>query len=170
MKPCANSCVPGPASNRWRSSARRCIASIAVACASFPKVGCFWLEMRHILRRHLLARAWWRPSEKWDPAVRIGELRMPKLILHSREDEIIPFAHGEAVYDQAAAPKEFQPLLGRHIEAMRDPSVQKRVQDFFASRCGIKVEREEAVSPDLPSATVPGAALPALQPPRALTF
>lgn len=109
------------------------------------------------------------PSEKWDPAVRIGELRMPKLILHSREDEIIPFAHGEAVYDQAAAPKEFQPLLGRHIEAMRDPSVQKRVQDFFESRCGVEAAKEEPES-GLPSATVPGAALPALQPPRALTF
>lgn len=112
------------------------------------------------------------PAQQWDPAQRIGELRMPKLILHSREDEIIPFAHGEAIYDEAAPPKEFQPLLGRHIEAMRDPSVQARVTGFFERHCGVAAPVEPDVAPQsgvAPEVT-PVPAVPSLQPPRALSF
>lgn len=42
------------------------------------------------------------------------QLRCPVLIIHSRDDEIIPFAMGEALYEAAPAPKAFLELAGDH--------------------------------------------------------
>jgi fermentation-respiration switch protein FrsA (DUF1100 family) len=38
----------------------------------------------------------------------------PILILHSRDDEIAGFHHGEALYEAASEPKTFVPLRGGH--------------------------------------------------------
>jgi fermentation-respiration switch protein FrsA (DUF1100 family) len=38
----------------------------------------------------------------------------PVLIVHSRDDEIIPFAMGEALYAAAKEPKAFLELSGDH--------------------------------------------------------
>jgi fermentation-respiration switch protein FrsA (DUF1100 family) len=43
-----------------------------------------------------------------------GRLRSPVLVVHSRDDEIIPFAMGRALYDAAPAPKSFLELRGDH--------------------------------------------------------
>lgn len=71
-----------------------------------------------------------------DPVEHIAALSMPVLLLHSKEDEVIPFAHGEGLFAAASEPKEFQPLLGRHIASQQDPSVQQRLLQFVYSRCG----------------------------------
>jgi fermentation-respiration switch protein FrsA (DUF1100 family) len=36
------------------------------------------------------------------------------LIAHSPQDDIVPFAHGQALYEAAPAPKEFLELKGGH--------------------------------------------------------
>ena len=38
----------------------------------------------------------------------------PILVIHSRDDEIIPFSHGLAVHDAAEAPKQMLPIRGGH--------------------------------------------------------
>jgi hypothetical protein len=43
-----------------------------------------------------------------------GRLRSPVLVVHSRDDEIIPFAMGRALYDAAPEPKSFLELRGDH--------------------------------------------------------
>jgi len=49
------------------------------------------------------------------PTVRyVRNIETPLLVIHSRDDEIIPFAHGRAVYDAANAPKRFLPITGGH--------------------------------------------------------
>ncbi|MEM8929591.1 MAG: alpha/beta hydrolase [Acidobacteriota bacterium] len=50
---------------------------------------------------HWIAKNGFRSIEK------VAELRMPKLFAHGRQDETIPFAHGEALFEAAAEPKEF---------------------------------------------------------------
>ena len=40
----------------------------------------------------------------------------PVLVVHSRDDEIIPFHHGEAIYDAANEPKRFLEIRGGHNE------------------------------------------------------
>jgi fermentation-respiration switch protein FrsA (DUF1100 family) len=44
----------------------------------------------------------------------VARLRSPVLVVHSRDDEIIPFAMGRALYDAAPAPKSFLALRGDH--------------------------------------------------------
>jgi fermentation-respiration switch protein FrsA (DUF1100 family) len=47
---------------------------------------------------------------------KIGLIRCPKLIIHSKEDEIIPFEHGRKIYEKAVPPKEFLEIKGGHNE------------------------------------------------------
>ena len=83
-----------------------------------------------------------------DPLDHIGDVSAPVLVLHSREDDVIGFEHGEQLYRQAAEPKEFQALLGGHIVALSDSSVQNRVLQFIYSRCGaLDVPPVKAVRP-----------------------
>ena len=45
---------------------------------------------------------------------KIRTVRCPKLIIHSRKDDIVPFEHGRAIYEKAALPKEFLEIRGGH--------------------------------------------------------
>ncbi len=63
-----------------------------------------WLPVR------LLSRFRYATLEK------IGSIKCPKLIVHSPEDEIVPFAHGKAIYDKASPPKEILAISGDHNE------------------------------------------------------
>lgn len=42
----------------------------------------------------------------------------PVLIVHSRDDEIIPFSHGQALFSAAPEPKQFLALNGGHNDAI----------------------------------------------------
>ena len=53
---------------------------------------------------------------RYDTIEKVGSISCPKLIIHSPEDEIIPFDHGIALYEKAAPPKEFLAIRGGHNE------------------------------------------------------
>ena len=44
----------------------------------------------------------------------LSKITCPVLVIHSREDEIVPFSHGQALLAIANAPKEFLPITGTH--------------------------------------------------------
>ena len=46
----------------------------------------------------------------------VRRVTAPVLIAHSPQDEIVPFAHGRALFEQAAEPKAFVELRGGHNE------------------------------------------------------
>ena len=48
---------------------------------------------------------------------RISHLSVPLLVVHGRADEIVPFAHGRALFDAAPEPKRFVELRGGHNDA-----------------------------------------------------
>jgi hypothetical protein len=48
---------------------------------------------------------------------KVGELRLPKLFLHARDDRTIPIEHGRRVFAAAAEPKEWVELDGGHADA-----------------------------------------------------
>lgn len=53
---------------------------------------------------------------------------MPKLFIHSKEDEAVPFTQGELVYNNANEPKELWVYTGKHLKAVeenRDLFLQK---------------------------------------------
>jgi len=44
----------------------------------------------------------------------LGQVHCPVLVVHSREDEVIPFAHGKRLFEAANPPKEFLVIEGNH--------------------------------------------------------
>ncbi len=47
---------------------------------------------------------------------KVVSLSLPKLIIHSRDDEVIPYDQGRKLYDRASEPREFLMLRGGHNE------------------------------------------------------
>ena len=59
----------------------------------------------------------------------------PLLVMHSDEDQVIPFEHGRTLFEAAEAPKTFQRLKGGHIQSARAEDVQQRLLDFMQNDC-----------------------------------
>ncbi len=74
---------------------------------SIPDLGA---ELYPFLPVRLLARV------RYDNRALLPQVRSPVLIVHSREDDIIPFQHGRRLWEAAAEPKEFLELSGTHNE------------------------------------------------------
>lgn len=79
--------------------------------STFRSVPDLAAELYPFLPVRLLARIEY-PVEATLPSV-----NAPVLVIHSREDEIIPFRHGEALYAAARQPKQLLELRGGHNDA-----------------------------------------------------
>lgn len=56
----------------------------------------------------------WLSRFEYPTAAFVRDVRTPTLIVHSPQDEISPFAHGGAVFEQANEPKAFLEISGDH--------------------------------------------------------
>lgn len=77
------------------------------AFTSVPDMGAelyWWLPVRQLSR--------FRYATRED----VARVRCPVLVVHSPEDEIIPFRHAEAIFAGAREPKELLRLIGSHNE------------------------------------------------------
>ena len=63
-----------------------------------------WLPVRWLSRYH------------YDTQTALEALTCPVLIIHSREDDIIPYAEGEQLFTHAREPKQFLELHGGHSD------------------------------------------------------
>jgi fermentation-respiration switch protein FrsA (DUF1100 family) len=82
---------------------------------------------------------------RWFPASLLGDYqydtrqylertRCPVLIIHSRNDDLIPFRHGLALYEAANGPKEFLEISGSHNRGFLDSLEQyEAALDRFVS-------------------------------------
>ncbi|MFN3987728.1 MAG: alpha/beta hydrolase [Rhodocyclaceae bacterium] len=61
-----------------------------------------WLPVRWLIRFD------------YDNRAAVAAIRAPLLVVHSREDEIIPFHHGRRVFEAASEPKRFLEIRGGH--------------------------------------------------------
>ena len=64
----------------------------------------------------------WIAASRYASIERVGALTIPKLFLHARGDEVVPFAHGRRLFEAAAPPKRFVPLEGGHGDAFETDS------------------------------------------------
>ena len=55
---------------------------------------------------------------RYDTRAALGSVRSPLLILHSPDDEIIPFSHGQGLLTAAHEPKRLVELRGGHNDAL----------------------------------------------------
>lgn len=56
----------------------------------------------------------WISKYRYATLDHLARVRAPVLIIHSRDDEIIPFHHGRSLYDAAPSPKHFVEIRGDH--------------------------------------------------------
>ncbi len=75
------------------------------AFTSAPDLGA---ELYPFLPVRLLARL------ELDTRAAVGQVDAPTLVVHSRQDDIVPFHHGEALYQAAAEPAGLLELRGDH--------------------------------------------------------
>lgn len=58
----------------------------------------------------------WLVRLQFDTRAALAQTRTPVLVAHSPDDEIIPWRHGQKLFEAAPAPKVFLPLAGGHNE------------------------------------------------------
>jgi len=56
----------------------------------------------------------WLIRYRYATLERLPRVHLPVWVVHSREDEIIPFSHGRALYEAAAEPKRLLEISGGH--------------------------------------------------------
>jgi len=56
-------------------------------------------------------------SSKYEALDYIAQISVPKLIIHSTEDNVCPFFMGKELFEKALAPKDFWEIKGGHIQA-----------------------------------------------------
>jgi hypothetical protein len=82
------------------------------------------------------APARWLTRYRYDTRSRLAELRMPLLVIHSREDELIPYAQGEALYRAGRSPKRLLSIDGGHNDGwLRNARRYIRALDEFIDLC-----------------------------------
>ena len=64
----------------------------------------------------------WLATQQFANLDKIGGVAMPKLLMHARDDSIIPFEHGLRLFAAASAPKQWVELKGGHLRAFLDDS------------------------------------------------
>jgi len=72
-------------------------------------------------------------SAKYDSVSKIKNISSPKLIIHSINDDIIPYSLSEKLFEAASEPKTFLKLTGSHNTAFLDSEVTYRsgIKEFI---------------------------------------
>ena len=80
----------------------------------------------------------WLMRTKYDSLSKIKKIHCPVLIGHSKEDDIIPYHHGQDLFKAANPPKEFMQLKGNHGEAIyiSDGKTMSTITDFIRESSG----------------------------------
>lgn len=69
---------------------------------------------------------------KYDSRAKLPHIKIPVLVMHSRDDDIIPFHHGEQNFAAANEPKTFCELEGGHNDApWQAPVFAEKLDDFL---------------------------------------
>lgn len=95
-------------------------AAVAAHLAAAHKPKALILESGFTSAPDLAAEIYWFLPVRWllrlryDAAAYLKQVRAPVLIVHSRDDEIIPFRHGRALFAAANEPKELLQIRGDH--------------------------------------------------------
>ena len=119
-------------------------AAIAADLASRTRPGAVILESAFTSVPDLAAGIYpwlpvrWLSRYRYDNLGKLARVGSPLLLVHSRDDEIIPFAHGERLFARAREPKAFLELRGGHNEAFQlsRKAYTHGLQSFFATHLG----------------------------------
>jgi fermentation-respiration switch protein FrsA (DUF1100 family) len=116
-----------------------------------------WLARRHTPRLLVLESAFtsmrgvaaelypWAPTtllvgDMYDTEKFVEEARCPVLVIHSPDDEFVPYAHGLRLFERAHDPKRFLRIRGRHntgfFESLQ--AYEEGLDAFFTEYLGVR--------------------------------
>jgi len=74
-------------------------------------------------------------ASRFDSKMKIASVAVPKLIVQSVNDEIVPFKLGKELFDAAEPPKEFLEIHGSHNESFFESEdlIQSKLREFLNS-------------------------------------
>lgn len=92
------------------------------------------VEMAHEVMPLLPARL--LVTQNYDALAKLPRLRLPVLVLHSPQDDIIPYKMGRHLFEAANAPKRFVDLKGDHNEGFltSGPLYPAAIRDFLSTQ------------------------------------
>ncbi len=75
---------------------------------------------------------------RFDTLRRLGGIRTPLLVIHSPDDEIIPFAHGRRLFEAAGPDKAFLEIEGGHNDGffVTGPRYEREIDTFLRRYLG----------------------------------
>ncbi|MCC5883857.1 MAG: alpha/beta hydrolase [Halomonas sp.] len=75
------------------------------------------------------------PTERY-----VTRIEAPLLVIHSRDDEIIPYTEGEAVFEAANEPKQMLPIMGGHNTGFveSEPGYSAAIDQFLIRLAGLE--------------------------------
>jgi fermentation-respiration switch protein FrsA (DUF1100 family) len=129
---CGSGCeaaIPAPDASQRRVMAARQKPAALVISSGFTSVPDLGQQLYPFLPVRLLARI------RYDTRENLRSVTVPVLIAHSKEDDIIPYEHGRALFAAANPPKQFLDLAGGHNDGfifMRESWV-KVLGDFLGA-------------------------------------
>jgi hypothetical protein len=70
---------------------------------------------------------------KYNTRPKLSQLRLPVLILHSRQDELVAFHHAEENFAAANEPKFLREIIGGHNDALWSsrPAMLAAIKEFL---------------------------------------
>lgn len=81
-----------------------------VLASTFTSVPDMGADLYPMLPIRLLAHI------RYETLAKLSQISCPLLVIHSRNDDIIPFAHGRRLFEAARPPKQFLEIEGGHNE------------------------------------------------------
>ena len=77
----------------------------------------------------------WIARIHYNNASRVKALRVPLMVIHSVDDETVPFEHGQTLYQLASEPKTFLEMHGSHNNGFLETGQRytEALSSFFAS-------------------------------------
>lgn len=84
--------------------------------------------------RFFNAPSWLLSSYAYDTRRHLEKVRAPVLVIHSPDDEVVPYSHGKALYESITAPKAFLEIRGSHNKGYVDSieTYQPFISDFIS--------------------------------------
>jgi hypothetical protein len=76
--------------------------------------------------------SWILAGYTYDTRHYLSRVKAPVLVIHSSDDEMIPFRHGKTLYDSIKGPKAFLEIKGSHNRGFIDsmPTYEASINDF----------------------------------------
>lgn len=65
------------------------------------------------------------------PEKAIDQLTIPLMVIHSRDDTVVPFSHGQRLFSAAKEPKTLLAIEGPHVHGTRNKSVRQQMLNFM---------------------------------------